>query len=112
MLLTDSNTIKICWYWPDTDTDTRIGAALLYTSQILQGKNISSIYNLIRQIASSHVVTGETHGKKHLTCKIIVNIHSKNSTKECINLLALVQRVNTNIELPISHHFTLLVRLY
>ena len=29
MYLTDSNTIKICWYWPDTDTDTRISAALL-----------------------------------------------------------------------------------
>ena len=28
MYLTDSDTIKICWYWPDTDTDTRIGAAL------------------------------------------------------------------------------------
>ena len=28
MTLTDSDTIKICWYWPDTDTDTRIGAAL------------------------------------------------------------------------------------
>ena len=27
--LTDSDTIKICWYWPDTDTDTRIGAALM-----------------------------------------------------------------------------------
>ena len=28
MYLTDSDAIKICWYWPDTDTDTRIGAAL------------------------------------------------------------------------------------
>ena len=28
MYLTDSDTIKICWYWPDTNTDTRIGAAL------------------------------------------------------------------------------------
>ena len=28
MYLTDSDTIKICWYWRDTDTDTRIGAAL------------------------------------------------------------------------------------
>ena len=27
--LTDSDTIKKYWYWPDTDTDTRIGAALL-----------------------------------------------------------------------------------
>ena len=27
MYLTDSDTIKICWYWPDTDT--RIGAALI-----------------------------------------------------------------------------------
>ena len=26
--MTDSDTIKKCWYWPDTDTDTRIGAAL------------------------------------------------------------------------------------
>ena len=26
--LTDSNTAKKCWYWPDTDTDTRIGALL------------------------------------------------------------------------------------
>ena len=25
---TDSNTIKNCWYWPVTYTDTRIGAAL------------------------------------------------------------------------------------
>ena len=23
MYLTDSDTIKNCWYWPDTDTDTR-----------------------------------------------------------------------------------------
>ena len=29
MYLTDSDTIKICWYWPDTDTDTRINAALI-----------------------------------------------------------------------------------
>ena len=28
MYLTNSDTIKICWYWPDTDTDTRISAAL------------------------------------------------------------------------------------
>ena len=27
--MTDSNAIKKCWYWPDTDTDTRIGAALI-----------------------------------------------------------------------------------
>ena len=27
--LTNSDTIKICWYWPDTDTDTRISAALI-----------------------------------------------------------------------------------
>ena len=27
--LTDSDTIKKYWHWPDTDTDTRIGAALL-----------------------------------------------------------------------------------
>ena len=26
--LTDSDTTKKCWYWPDTNTDTRIGAAL------------------------------------------------------------------------------------
>ena len=26
--MTDSDTIKKCWYWSDTDTDTRIGAAL------------------------------------------------------------------------------------
>ena len=26
--MTDSNTIKKCWYWLDTNTDTRIGAAL------------------------------------------------------------------------------------
>ena len=26
--MTDSDTIKKCWYWPNTDTDTRIGAAL------------------------------------------------------------------------------------
>ena len=35
MYLTDSDTIKICWYWPDTDTDTRIGAALMITEQYL-----------------------------------------------------------------------------
>ena len=29
MYLTNSDTIKICWYWPDTHTDTRIGAALV-----------------------------------------------------------------------------------
>ena len=28
MFLNDSDTIKICWYWPDTDTDTRSGAVL------------------------------------------------------------------------------------
>ena len=28
MYLTDSDTIKIYWYWPNTDTDSRIGAAL------------------------------------------------------------------------------------
>ena len=28
MYLNNSDTIKICWYWPHTDTDTRIGAAL------------------------------------------------------------------------------------
>ena len=32
---TDSNTTKNRWYWPDTDTDTRIGAALSYTSHKL-----------------------------------------------------------------------------
>ena len=26
---TDSDTTKKCWYWPDTDTDIRIGAALI-----------------------------------------------------------------------------------
>ena len=30
MYLTDFDTIKKCWYCPDTDTDTRIGAALQY----------------------------------------------------------------------------------
>ena len=34
MYLTDSDTIKICWYWPDTDTDTRIGAALNYIKDL------------------------------------------------------------------------------
>ena len=29
---TDSDTTKKCWYWPDTDTDARIGAALLLKS--------------------------------------------------------------------------------
>ena len=28
---TDSDTAKKCWYWPDKDTDTRIGAALNLT---------------------------------------------------------------------------------
>ena len=37
--MTDSDTIKKCWYWPDTDTDTRIGAALYvmeYVGQYVQ----------------------------------------------------------------------------
>ena len=29
MSLTNSDTIKICWCWPDTDADTRIGVALI-----------------------------------------------------------------------------------
>ena len=28
MYLTDSDTIKICWYWLDADTNSRIRAAL------------------------------------------------------------------------------------
>ena len=43
MYLTDSDTIKICWYWPDTDTDTRIGAALImddHLQELLIWQNI------------------------------------------------------------------------
>ena len=32
---TDSDTIKKYWYWPDTDTDTITGAALLCIGHIL-----------------------------------------------------------------------------
>ena len=35
MYLPDSDTIKICWYWPDTNTDTRIGAALGMSTEVI-----------------------------------------------------------------------------
>ena len=28
-LVTDSDTLEMCWYWPNTNTDTRIGTALV-----------------------------------------------------------------------------------
>ena len=31
---TDSDITKKCWYWPDTDTDIRIGAALLFAIKV------------------------------------------------------------------------------
>ena len=60
MYLTNSDTIKICWYWPDTDTDTRIGAALVI--------GVEDVYYLKPRVG---IKLSETYN--HLADSIMVN---------------------------------------
>ena len=59
--LTDSDTIKKYWYWPDTDTDTRIGAALECVhaqNKYLYLENYVEIYSWTSGWAFETIISG------------------------------------------------------
>ena len=59
---TDSDITKKCWYWPDTDTDARIGAALYV--------HIHALYTYVLSSSSQHTYC------THARVSILYIVHS------------------------------------
>ena len=67
MYLTDSDTIKICWYWPNTDTDTRTGATLQKWHRLKVGIWCFIVFNFyVNTYVHSWVVFPEMAGRRGL----------------------------------------------